>query len=87
MPKPSYKTPLKAMLESQGFSMQRTTEITGLSIHSIRKGCYERNPTGWKALAVEVDRLHRISKQVILAENDLLRAKLAQAEELLGTKF
>ena len=55
---------------------QRATEITTLSINSIRKACYDKSPKGWVALCIEVDRLHRIDKAVIEAENALLKAQL-----------
>jgi len=68
--------PLQALLDRIGLSRQRATEITGLSINSIRKACYDKAPKGWIALALEIDRLHRIDKAVIEAENALLKAQL-----------
>ena len=70
------KTPFQALLTRIGLSRQRATEITSLSTHSIRKACGDKNPKGWIALALEIDRLHRIDKAVIEAENMLLKAQL-----------
>ena len=69
-------TPLQALLDRIGLSRQRATEIASLSINSIRKACYDKAPKGWIALCIEIDRLHRIDKAVIEAENMLLKAQL-----------
>ena len=68
--------PLQPLLDRIGLSRQRATEITGLSINSIRKACYDKAPKGWIALALEIDRIHRIDKAVLEAENALLKAQL-----------
>ena len=70
------QTLFQALLTRIGMSRQRATEITTLSINSIRKACYDKSPKGWVALCIEVDRLHRIDKAVIEAENALLKAQL-----------
>jgi len=68
--------PFQALLDRIGLSRRRATEITSLSINSIRKACYDKSPKGWIALCIEIDRLHRIDKAVIEAENMLLKAQL-----------
>lgn len=73
---PNNPNPLQALLTRIGMSRQRATETTTLSTHSIRKACYDKAPKGWIALALEIDRLHRIDKAVIEAENALLKAQL-----------
>ena len=72
----SSQNPFQALLTRIGLSRQRATEITSLSTHSIRKACGDKSPKGWIALCIEIDRLHRIDKAVIEAENALLKAQL-----------
>lgn len=81
MSKKPPKTPFQSLLNRVGMSRDEASEISGLSINSIRKACYNEEPKGWIALLVEVDRLHRVVNQVTSAENDLLRAQLDEAKE------
>lgn len=81
MPKPSPQTPFTLLLERAGLSEERTTEITGLSLSSIKKARGEKEPKGWKALVVEVDRLHRIGREVDRSYIALLEARIAELEE------
>ena len=68
--------PLQSLLDRLGLSRQHAMEITNLSTHSIRKACGDKSPKGWIALCIEIDRMHRIDKAVIEAENALLKAQL-----------
>ena len=81
MRKSIIKAPLQSLLDRIGMSRNEAAEISGLSINSIRKACYNPEPKGWIALLIEIDRLHRVVNQVTSAENDLLRAQLDEAKE------
>lgn len=76
-----YTPPLEAILTRLygNGGRQRSAEITGLSINSIRKACYDKAPKGWIALCIEIDRIHRINSAVLEAENALLKERLAEA--------
>lgn len=72
--------PLKALADREGFELDYIRKITGYGLANVYKALREQNPKGWLALALEIDRLHRISKHVLEAENQLLCAKLEELE-------
>ena len=77
MPKP---TPLKTLLSElygEGGRV-RACEITGKSMNTVRKACYQQKPEGWPALAVAVAEYYRPRLNALEAENELLKARLAE---------
>lgn len=68
--------PLQSLLDRLGIDREEAAEITSLSSHSIRKACYDKNPKGWQALILEVDRLHKINAKVLEAKIVILEDQL-----------
>lgn len=84
MTNPKHPAPLAFLLERIGMTWEEAQKVTGLSSHSIRKACYNKDPHGWVALALEVDRLHRIGREVDRSYIALLEARIAELEEKLS---